>query len=95
MARYVTVENCGGKAVSVGQAIPPSTIWRKEGVKTELFFATGKIFFRAGDRPENRGLTDGKISLYHMEKTGGQNGTVFCNLKNIFFGLAVALKIAA
>ena len=95
MARYVTGENRGGKAVPVGQAIPPLPYGEKKGSKRNCFLQPEKYFFRAGDRPENRGLTDGKISLYHMEKTGGQNGTVFCNLKNIFFGLAVALKIAA
>jgi len=52
-------------------------------------YVTGEI---AAGKPS---LSVRRFPLYHMEKKRGQNGTVFCSLKNIFFGLAVALKFAA
>ena len=45
MARYVTGENCGGKAVPVGQAILPLPYGEKKGSKRNCFLQPEKYFF--------------------------------------------------
>ena len=83
---------CAGKNGPQTAGDFPSTIWRNQGPKTELFFSTAKIFFSAGpapdhnrsDAPKDSPQTAEDFSLYHMEKSMAKNGTIFFGGENNF-----------
>ena len=74
-----------GKTAADSQRISPSTIWRNQSQLRKYFFQQVQRQATTGQtRREDSPQTAEDFSLYHMEKSGAKNGTVFLNCENIF-----------
>ena len=87
-----------GKTAADSQRISPSTIWRNQGPKTELFFSTAKIFFSTGtapdhnrsDAPERTVRRQPGISPSTIWRNQGPKTELFFSTAKIFFSAGTA-----